>query len=72
VRDALTSEDPQDINAKTETLHTAFHAVSEAMYERAQQQAAANGANGAADADSSNGGEPDEQVVDAEVVEESK
>src|SRR6266852_1441638 len=47
VRDSLESEDPAEINAKTEALQTAFHAVSEAMYQRAQQQAAAGG-NGAA------------------------
>src|SRR5437879_10276808 len=46
VRDLLESEDPAEINAKTEALQTAFHAVSEAMYQRAQQQAAAGG-NGA-------------------------
>ena len=41
VRESLTSEDPDEINAKTEALQTSFHKVSEAMYERAQQQAAA-------------------------------
>ena len=75
VRDSLTAEDPQDINAKTETLHTAFHAVSEAMYEKAQQQQAAAGANGSPDDGSAPNGhasESEEDVVDAEVVEESK
>ena len=43
VRESLESEDPAAINAKTETLQTAFHAVSEAMYQRAQEQAAAGG-----------------------------
>src|SRR5690349_21741520 len=33
VREAVTSEDPADINAKAEALNTAFHAVSEAMYQ---------------------------------------
>src|SRR5438034_265079 len=46
VRDTLESEDPAAINAKTEALQTAFHAVSEAMYQRAQEQAATAG-NGA-------------------------
>ena len=41
VRESLTSEDAADINAKTEALQTAFHRVSEAMYERAQQEQAA-------------------------------
>src|ERR1700677_4786552 len=35
VRESLTSEDAQDIRTKTDSLQTAFHAVSEAMYERA-------------------------------------
>src|SRR5580658_3425856 len=75
VRESLESEDPAAINAKTETLQTAFHAVSEAMYQRAQESAAAGGDGGAA----ANGGSSDgdgassdeEDVVDAEVVDES-
>ena len=39
VRDSLTSEDAAEINAKTEALQSAFHKVSEAMYQRAQEQA---------------------------------
>jgi molecular chaperone DnaK len=72
VNEALKTDDAEDIRAKTERLQTAFHRVSEAMYERAQSQQqpqeepAANGAsaNGAAAAD--------EEVVDAEVVDEQK
>ena len=40
VRDALTSEDAAEINAKTEALQASFHKVSEAMYQRAQEQQA--------------------------------
>jgi molecular chaperone DnaK len=69
VRESLTSEDPDEINAKAEALQSAFHKVSEAMYEKAQQQAAASG-----DGASANGGAGDasaeEDVVDAEVVDE--
>jgi molecular chaperone DnaK len=73
VRESLTSEDPNEINAKAEALQVAFHKVSEAMYEKAQQQqaaAAADGAaaNGAGSADAS----AEEDVVDAEVVDEGK
>jgi molecular chaperone DnaK len=75
VRDSLTSEDPNEINAKAEALQTAFHKVSEAMYEKAQaQQAAAGGTgdgagpNGAGAGDAS--AEEEEDVVDAEVVDE--
>jgi molecular chaperone DnaK len=69
VRESLTSEDPNEINANAEALQAAFHKVSEAMYEKAQQQAAASG-----DGASANGGAGDasaeEDVVDAEVVDE--
>ena len=43
VRESLTSEDPNEINAKAEALQAAFHKVSEAMYEKAQAQQAADG-----------------------------
>jgi molecular chaperone DnaK len=76
VREALTSEDPDEINAKTEALQTSFHKVSEAMYERAQQQAAAAQGNGATADGTEGAGEPaaetEEDVVDAEVVDEGK
>ena len=36
VNEAVKGEDAEDIRAKTERLQTAFHQVSEAMYERAQ------------------------------------
>jgi molecular chaperone DnaK len=69
VRESLTSEDANDINAKTEALQSSFHKVSEAMYERAQQQASGNGAptDGAGPE-----AEAEEDVVDAEVVDEGK
>jgi molecular chaperone DnaK len=75
VRGSLESEDAAEINAKTEALQSAFHKVSEAMYERAQQQSAAEqGADGAANgtphADSDASAEED--VVDAEVVDEGR
>jgi molecular chaperone DnaK len=72
VRESLTSDDAAEINSRTETLHSAFHKVSEAMYQRAQEQAAASSTDGGADgAASSNGaGSEEEDVVDAEVVDE--
>ncbi|HEY5187535.1 MAG TPA: Hsp70 family protein, partial [Solirubrobacteraceae bacterium] len=77
VREVLTSEDAADINAKTEALQSAFHKVSEAMYQRAQEQAsdAGNGEGPAASgagATSGNGASAEEDVVDAEVVDEGK
>ncbi|MEA2355506.1 MAG: molecular chaperone DnaK [Solirubrobacteraceae bacterium] len=68
IREALESEDPAEINARTEALQTSFHKVSEAIYEKAQaaQQtdAASSSPNGAAGADE------EDVVVDAEVVDE--
>jgi molecular chaperone DnaK len=68
VRDALQATDPAEINSLTETLQTSFHKVSEAMYEKAQQDAANAGNGGAGPTDSSTDAEED--VVDAEVVDE--
>jgi molecular chaperone DnaK len=72
VNEAVKGDDADDIRAKTERLQTAFHKVSEAMYERAQAeqqqsepQAEANGSGPAADSQ-------EEEVVDAEVVDEQK
>jgi molecular chaperone DnaK len=73
VRDSLTSEDAADINAKTEALQSSFHKVSEAMYQRAQEQAAQQSTDGAADNGAgASESEPEEDVVDAEVVDEGK
>ena len=65
VRESLDSEDPSEINAKTEALTAAFQKVSEQIYAAAQEQASADGAS--AEGESS---EDDEEVVDAEVVDE--
>src|SRR5690242_15917270 len=72
VRESLTSEDPNEINAKTEALQSSFHKVSEAMYERAQQQQAASAANGASENGAAQADAEEEDVVDAEVVDEGK
>ena len=71
LREALTGEDAGEITAKTDALQTAFHKVSEAMYEQAQAKseaaAAANGGDPAAAVDAD-----EEDVVDAEVVDEGR
>jgi molecular chaperone DnaK len=74
VRESLTSEDAAAINAKTDALQSAFHKVSEAMYQRAQEQAAssAGSEDGADGAGASTNGAGAEDVVDAEVVDEGK
>ena len=69
VREALTGEDAEAINAKREALEQAFHKVSEQLYQRAQAE---NGGAAGADGQGPAGGASDdeEDVVDAEVVDE--
>jgi molecular chaperone DnaK len=71
VRESLTSEDTADIRRRTDELQSAFHTVSEAMYQRAQEQAQAQQAP-TGDGAGAGGGQADEEVVDAEVVDEGK
>jgi molecular chaperone DnaK len=76
VRDSLESEDADDIRAKTDALQSAFHKVSEAMYQRAQEAQAAAGGDGT-DPSAGNGAgassdDEEEDVVDAEVVDEGR
>ena len=74
VNEAVKGEDAEDIRAKTETLQTAFHKVSEAMYERAQSEQAASAAVRAQRlrAGRRRRSADEEEVVDAEVVDEQK
>ncbi len=69
LRESLESEDADEIKAKTETLQAAFHKVSEQVYQAAQaEQQAAQAAGDGAGATSGD----DEEVVDAEVVDEEE
>ena len=72
VREVLESEDAGEIRAKTEALQTSFHKVSEQMYAAASAQAQQDQSGDGAPVDgaSSNGAGDEEEVVDAEVVEE--
>ncbi len=73
VRDVVESENVEEINSKTEALQTAFQAVSQKIYEAAQQQAAQDdGAGSGATAGSSNGAGEEEEIVDAEVIDDEK
>ena len=72
VTEAVKGEDAEDIRSKTERLQTAFHRVSEAMYERAQAAQQAEGASATNGASSDGDASADEEVVDAEVVDEQK
>jgi len=67
VREVLESEDAAAIRERTDALNAAFHSVSEAIYERAAAAGAESGENGASADD---GASSDEDVVDAEVVDE--
>jgi molecular chaperone DnaK len=70
LRGSLESEDAEDIKAKTEALQEAFHKVSEQVYQAAQSEAQAAGAEGAPDAGAASS--DDEEVIDAEVVDEDE
>ncbi len=72
VREVLTSEDTAEINSRTEALQTSFHKVSEAMYQRAQEQASTDGDGAGAGAGASSNGAEADDVVDAEVVDEGR
>ncbi|UGV40021.1 molecular chaperone DnaK [Methanococcoides orientis] len=74
LKESLEGEDLEAIKAKTEALQEAVYKVSAAMYEKAQQEAAA-GAEASEDAGASTSDSgSDETVVDAdyEVVDEDK
>ena len=68
VREVLEGEDPEEIERRTEALQQAFHKVSEQVYQRAQAEAEANGGEPSADGASAKA--DDEEIVDAEVVDE--
>jgi molecular chaperone DnaK len=71
VKSVAESSDVAEIQAKTQALEAAFHKVSEKLYAQAQQQAATDG--GGPDATGSSNGagsDAEEDVVDAEVVED--
>ena len=72
VRESLTSENADEIKAKTDALQQAFHKVSEQIYQSAAEQQQAAGAGAADGASANGGGSDDEEVVDAEVVDEDR
>ena len=73
MRDSLTSENADEIKAKTDALQAAFHKVSEQIYQQASEaQAAAGGEAPGADGASANGASAEEEVVDAEVVDDER
>jgi molecular chaperone DnaK len=72
VKGVLSSDDPEEIKTKTDALQAAFHKVSEQIYQAAaEQQAAAQPAGDGASTDGP-AGESEEEVVDAEVVDDER
>src|SRR4051794_14308994 len=72
VRESLTSENAEEIKAKTDALQQAFHKVSEQIYQSAAEQQQAAGAAASDGAGHNGSGEAEEEVVDAEVVDEDR
>jgi molecular chaperone DnaK len=70
VREVLESDDAEEIKRKTEALQAAFHKVSEQVYQAAAAQAQTGGDG--AQPNGAGATEAEEEVVDAEVVDEEK
>jgi molecular chaperone DnaK len=68
VRESLDSGSKEEIDSKTEALTAAMTKVSEQIYAAAQEQASADGASAEGEGSSSD----EEEVVDAEVVDEGE
>jgi molecular chaperone DnaK len=71
LREALKSDNVNDIKRKTEDLQNAFHALSQQLYAQQDQQQADQQAQGAPDADSTppGNGRPTSDTDEGEVVE---
>jgi molecular chaperone DnaK len=68
VKGVLESTDTEEIKAKTDALQSAFHKVSEQIYQQAAEQQQAASGDGA----QANGAGAEEEVVDAEVVDDER
>jgi molecular chaperone DnaK len=69
VRSVLESNDVDEIKSKTDALQAAFHKVSEQIYAAAAEQQATPGADGTG---ANGAGEAEDEVVDAEVVDDDR
>jgi molecular chaperone DnaK len=73
VKGVLTSDNVDEIKAKTDALQAAFHQVSEQIYQAAAEQQAATQPAGGDGASADGGpGDAEEEVVDAEVVDDER
>jgi molecular chaperone DnaK len=71
VKGVLNSESTEEIKAKTDALQAAFHKVSEQIYQAAAAEQGAGSGDGAGTS-TDGAGEPEEEVVDAEVVDDER
>jgi molecular chaperone DnaK len=72
VREAVKSENVDDIKAKLEALQTRQHAISEQLYAKAQEAAAQSAPGDDPQGAPVGGSGSDDEVVDAEIVDEGK
>ncbi len=72
LKKAMEGNDPEAIEAATQTLTTASHKLAEEMYKKASATAAAGAGADSAGGESPNGAKTDEKVVDAEFEEVDK
>jgi molecular chaperone DnaK len=66
VREAVEGDDAEAINQKAEALQSAFHKVSEKVYQAAQE------AQGSTNGDGTTPSDDEEEVIEAEVVDEDE
>ena len=71
LRDASAGTDYERIRRDTETLRTASQTLGQRLYEQASQQQAGGGSGADGSSDSSSSGPSDDEVVDAEIVDDS-
>ena len=64
-KEALAGDDTEEIKRRQEVLLSASHALSEMLYQGAQQQDAATGT-------ATPGGNPDEKAEDSEIIDEDE
>jgi molecular chaperone DnaK len=72
VKGVLSSDNAEEIKTKTDALQAAFHQVSEQIYQAAAEQQASAQPGGDGAATDGAAGESEEEVVDAEVVDDER
>jgi molecular chaperone DnaK len=70
LKEALNGTDVERIKTATEALMTASHSFSQRLYEQATQSSGSGAATGGPDGDGSADSSSDDEVVDAEIVDE--